>query len=294
MRVPIAFAEGRQDCDRVTDSAYIEVNGVRICYDLGGAGQPVVLVHGSWGDRHNWEPIAPMLKRSFTVLVYDRRGHSQSERPPGPGHITQDVEDLAQLIQQLKLSPAHIVGNSFGGTIALRLATQRQDLVRSLAVHEPPLIGLLSDSGEESEQIRAFHLAGDPILAKLGAGRNEEAAHQFVDEIALGPGSWDALPEAVRQMFVHNAPTYLDEIRDASSMAIDRSQLRAIRCPTLVTFGGRSPSFFSAIARAVAEGIPGAQLRRIARAGHVPQTTNPPDYVKTLARFLRSPKTGDS
>jgi pimeloyl-ACP methyl ester carboxylesterase len=59
------------------------VNGVRIFYELNGTGDALVLVHGSWVSHHSWDPVAPRLADSFRVLTYDRRGHSESERPTG-------------------------------------------------------------------------------------------------------------------------------------------------------------------------------------------------------------------
>ncbi len=63
--------------------AVANVNGVRLFYEVSGAGEvPLVLVHGSWGSHHNWDRVVPGLAESFRVLTYDRRGHSESERPP--------------------------------------------------------------------------------------------------------------------------------------------------------------------------------------------------------------------
>jgi pimeloyl-ACP methyl ester carboxylesterase len=57
------------------------INGVRIFWEqTGERGAPLVLVHGSWGDHHNWDAVVPALARTFRVFTYDRRGHSQSER----------------------------------------------------------------------------------------------------------------------------------------------------------------------------------------------------------------------
>lgn len=57
----------------------IEVNGVRLRYELTGQGDELVLVHGSWDDRHGWNAVTPLLADRFRVLAYDRRGHSESE-----------------------------------------------------------------------------------------------------------------------------------------------------------------------------------------------------------------------
>ena len=130
------------------------INGIRLYWQTTGtAGDPLVLVHGSWGDRRNWAPVVPALSRSFRVLTYDRRGHSRSERPGGQGNVREDVADLAALLDELGQSPAHVVGSSFGGCIVLRLAAARPELFHSLIVHEPPLFGLLTDEPDSRQAL---------------------------------------------------------------------------------------------------------------------------------------------
>ena len=104
--------------------ATAKVNGVRLFYELTGTGAvPLVMVHGSWDSHQDWDLVVPRLTDAFRVLTYDRRGHSQSERPTGQGSVREDVADLAALIKHLELSPAWVVGNSFGASIALRQAS---------------------------------------------------------------------------------------------------------------------------------------------------------------------------
>src|SRR5436309_2627253 len=127
------------------------LNGVDLYFETrGAAGPPVVLVHGSWGDHHNWDAVVPLLARSCRVTTYDRRGHSQSERLAAQGSVRDDARDLAALIEGLGIAPAHVVGNSFGAIVVLDLIIERPDLIASAAVHEPPLIGLLEDDPELS------------------------------------------------------------------------------------------------------------------------------------------------
>lgn len=59
------------------------INGVELCYELSGSGEPLVLVHGSWGDHHNWDPVVSGLAESFRVVADDRRGHSAASVRPG-------------------------------------------------------------------------------------------------------------------------------------------------------------------------------------------------------------------
>ena len=110
-----------------------EVNGIGLYYEFKGSGEPLALVHGSWGDATSWGLVAG-LAESFRVLAYDRRGHSRSERADTPGSVDEDGDDLAALLEALDLAPAHVATNSWGGNIALRLATRRPDVFRSLSV----------------------------------------------------------------------------------------------------------------------------------------------------------------
>ena len=82
-----------------------------------GEGDPLVFVHGGWVDHTTFDGVAGRLARSFSVIRYDRRGHSRSEYGPGPSPRRRDEDDLAELLRALGLGPAHIVATSYGATI---------------------------------------------------------------------------------------------------------------------------------------------------------------------------------
>jgi pimeloyl-ACP methyl ester carboxylesterase len=259
-----------------------EINGARLHWQLTGeAGNPLVLVHGSWGDHHGWDLVVPALAKSFRVLAYDRRGHSLSARPAAQGSVREDVADLAALVEHLDLAPAHVVGNSFGGVIALRLAAERPDLFRSLLVHEPPLLGLLDDPAAR-KQLQAVGERMRAVLDLLARGQMEAGARQFVETIALGPGAWAQL----RDTFVFNAPTFVDEERDPESRTLDLSAVAGFARPVLLTQGERSEPFFSLIVERLARALPTAQRRTLPGSGHVPQVTHPEEYVQLIEPFI--------
>jgi len=249
----------------------------------GERGAPLVLVHGSWGDHHNWDAVVPALARSFRVFTYDRRGHSQSEGLAAQGHIDEDVADLAGLITSNGLAPAHIAGNSFGAAITLKLAAARPDVFASMTVHEPPLIGMLG-------QHPALPIVRERIglvLDMLRAGKHEAGAEQFVETVGLGPGMWARLPPEMRQTFVSNAPTFLDEMNEPESvMAVDLTRLAAFDRPALVTQGDQSPPFFGVILEKIAAALPQARRHTFRGAGHIPHVTHPEDYVKVVGGFI--------
>lgn len=263
------------------------INGVRIRYeDSGTPGAPLLLVHGSWGSHHNWDPVALRLAESFRVITYDRRGHSESERPPGQGSIHEDVADLAALIEHLDLAPACVAGNSWGAIITMRLAIARPDLVRAIACHEPPLIALIADDPEARPVAEATRKRLTAVFDRLAAGDDAGGAELFVETVAMGPGTWAKLPPALQRTFTENGPTYLDESRDPDQQSIDLEQVGKISTPTLISLGGQSPAMFPAIVRIVAAAIPGAERRLFPQAGHLPHVSHPAEYAEAVTRFM--------
>ena len=171
--------------------AIAQANGVNLYYEVHGAGVPVVLVHGSWADATSWDQVIEGLAASFRVLVYDRRGHSRSERLQQQGSMDEDGDDLADLLETLTFAPAHVVTSSRGGNIALRLAARRPELFQSITCHEPPLFSLLEDDPESGVMLSQLAGSLESVGRRIADGDHAGAAKQFVDEVALGPGVWD-------------------------------------------------------------------------------------------------------
>jgi pimeloyl-ACP methyl ester carboxylesterase len=268
--------------------AFITVNGTELYYELSGDGNvPLALVHGSWGDHTNWNPVVGELARSFRVLTYDRRGHSQSARPKTQGSLREDAMDLAALLEALGLGPAHVIGNSGGGAVALWLAAERPEMLRSLAVHEPPLFGLLADDPSTAAALRAVDERMSSVHRLLREGNFRNAARHFVDNVALGPGTWDKLPPGRQEMFVNNAPTFLDELLDPNIAIVDLDALGRFDPPTLLTSGENSPPFFPAVVARIAKAMPTAERMVFGGAAHVPHASHPAEFVAAIAGFVR-------
>jgi len=266
--------------------SFARINDNRLYYELAGeSGDPIVLIHGSWSDSGGWDYLVPLLSDSFKVLRYDRRGHTRSDEPEGWGTIKDDISDLAGLIRQHGLAPAHIVGNSFGGNIALGLAAEDPELINTLIVHEPPAV-LLLDNPENRHILEELDKKMKVVLQKLENGFLREGARYFMENVVFWPGFWDELPEETHQKFVDNANTFLEEQKDPDWMKIDTEALSGFTRPTLLTFGEKSDKFFRIILEKLEEIIPGSKFRELANMGHVPQTTHPQKYADILKSFI--------
>jgi pimeloyl-ACP methyl ester carboxylesterase len=263
-----------------------KINGINIFYELTGTqGSLLVLVHGSWGDHHNWDAVVGELSKTFRVVTYDRRGHSLSERLPGQGYIHEDVLDLIALVEYLKLAPAYIAGNSCGASIVLKAAAKRPDFFQALIIHEPPLFGLLKKNPDMQGLLQNVEGRMNAVLDILRTHDNEAAAKLFIDTLAFGPGAWDQLPPAMRQTFTYNAPTWYDEMQDPDSLQMDLNSLSGYKKPALFSIGDQSPPFFAAVIERLMTAVPHAKRITIEGAGHVPHVTTPEKYVEVVKEF---------
>ncbi|MGW6918728.1 alpha/beta fold hydrolase [Kitasatospora sp. NPDC054939] len=267
--------------------AEIRVNGVSLYYEARGSGPAAVLVHGSWDDADSWARVAPGLAEQATVVAYDRRGHSRSEDTLTQGSVHEDAADLAGLIEGLGLAPAFVCGNSYGALIALRLAAARPDLLRGLAVHEPPGAGLLLADPDLRPIATAVDARIAPVRDLLEAAESAAAAELFVETVAFGPGAWARLPAPVRHTFVRNAPTYLDELRDPDAPDLDLSALGRYAEPALLTQSDDSAPMYGAVLDIIDLALPKAERHLYEGAGHAPHVAQPEEWVRvTLPRIL--------
>jgi pimeloyl-ACP methyl ester carboxylesterase len=264
---------------------FTQVDGARLHYERSGAGEPLVLVHGSWVDCRVWDEVAPLLRRSFEVIVYDRRGHGLSTCPPGQGSVHEDVDDLAALIDLLGVGPAHVAGVSFGASIVLRLTAARPDALRSIAVHEPPLFDLI-ERGTEPRELTELRADLSSVAARLEAGDFEGGARLYFDRVAQSPGGWAGLDPARRRALIEAAPTYLDQYRDPDALRIDLGDLGDFGGPALVTHGDRRPPFFKRMAEMVSAALPAARSKLIPGTAHDPQVTHPDAYTRAIEEFV--------
>ena len=253
------------------------LNGVNLHYEVIGLGEPLLLVHGSWGDHHEYDQVVPALAAHFRVITYDRRGHSASG--PATGSVSDDIADAAALIEHLDLGPTHVFGAcSF---VPLWLTARRPDLVRTAAVHEPASFSLLPDGAREP-------LAAEAVALELiSSQRHEDAARTFFEQVVMGPGGWAFLPPPVRNTFVVNAPTFAEERADPDAATVDLAALAASRVPVLITHGHDGDPVFRAIADHIAAAVPHTTVKELP-GGHAPHITHASAFVTTLLDWLHN------
>ena len=258
----------------------------QIRYDVSGDGDPTVLVHGSLVDRTTWDLVRPGLSSTLRVLAYDRRGHGESVGPPRLRPVRDDAEDLAALLGAVDLYPVHVVAHSYAGAVALRLATDHPEMVRSLALHEPPLIALLGDDPATAPEAERL-LAGTATIRELvRSGSRELAAREIVGAFSTEEGAWDRLRPEAKTNLLRHLDRWYEEIADPEATEPDRAALAELLIPVLLTTGERSPPFLHRTTRALGDRLRNATVRTIPGAGHVPHLTGPDQFIALLHGFL--------
>ena len=264
--------------------ATLHSGGVDLYFDRVGDGPLTVLTHGSWGDGNAWSGVVPKLAEHYEVITWDRRGHSRSD--DGPGGMRQDAVDLCRLIEHIG-GTAHLVGASFGSIVALKALEMRPKLVNKVVVHEPPLLSLLSGQDQWVDELAKIRRQNEIVVEIIGQKRYEDAAEYFVDNVGVGPGAWERLPQPVRDGFSANATTYLGDAPDAfETRAIDWATISDLETPIRLTKGTASPSYNIAVVDQLARKLPGAEVEVIEGAGHIAYRSHPELWSEGVLEFL--------
>ncbi len=113
---------------------YVTVNGLPTYYESAGEGEPVLLLHGGGVTADSWWAQIPALAARYRVYAPERRGHGRTPDVDGPVTTGLMADDTAAFLEVLETGAVHLVGWSAGGTVALRLALRRPDLVRKIVL----------------------------------------------------------------------------------------------------------------------------------------------------------------
>jgi len=116
----------------MSEEKFAEINGIKICYEIKGEGEPLILVHGFGADKEVWIAQFEPLSKHFKVVRFDNRGAGKSDRPDEPYSMEMFADDVAGLMDHLGIDKAHILGWSLGGMIVQTFAIKYPERLRKL------------------------------------------------------------------------------------------------------------------------------------------------------------------
>lgn len=264
-----------------------DLPAARLFYEFHGEeGDPTVLVHGMLGDHRVWHRVAPGLSRSLRVLAYDRRGHGSSTGEPRAHPVRDDATDLALLLEASNVFPVHLVCHSYGGAVALRLAADRPELVRSVLVHEPPFVGALRDDPATAPEGEYLLDSLHAIAGRVRSGDPDGATRAVVGTFNLEADAFERMAPDARAAAVASAPRWAEELEDPAALGPDLATLSELPVPVLLSYGEESPGFAHRVADAVGRVMRNAEILPLPQAGHAPHVAQPDRFVAIVQGFL--------
>ncbi len=262
--VPTGWTEG-----------YVMANGIRIHYwRTGGAKPPMVLAHGSSDDGLCWTHFAKEFEGQYDIILYDARGHGRSDPPTPYDPPDAQADDLAGLIQALKLDKPVVMGHSMGSAAAAWFAAKYPQVPKAVVLEDPFLGPRRNLSGANPEERRA------QILARNNMTEAALVAECMKNTPQWGQSECETWAPSKR---MHHPNTVMGSaaMRPAMSELFPR-----ITAPTLI-LKADTPQAGRATEKETAALLAKGKLVYIAGAGHNVRRDRKAETIATLRDFLK-------
>ncbi|HVA60189.1 MAG TPA: alpha/beta fold hydrolase [Mycobacteriales bacterium] len=272
---------------------HVSIHGHDLGFRRAGEGPAVLLIHGIAGSSRAWRHVMPELARNYTVIAPDLTGHGESAKPLGDYSLGAFASGLRDFLGVLGVERASLVGQSFGGGVAMQLAYQHPECCERL---------VLVDSGGLGRQVswmlRLFAMPGTeylmPLLfSALIRERGDRISRQLhargIRPARIGEmwRAYHSLTETESQRsFIRTLRSVIDPGGQTVS-ALDRLYLAA-GLPTLIVWGDRDTIIPVKHAHAAHEAIPGSRLEILEGVGHFPHVEAPGRFLDVLVDFFRT------
>jgi 3-oxoadipate enol-lactonase len=242
---------------------------MRLYREVRGDGPPLLLLHAGGLDGRMYGPLAERLEDRYMLVIPEQRGHGRTPMPP---ETFTPAEDTIAVLDELGIDRVPVVGNSFGGRVALQLATLVPERVSALVMLASALPGF-----EPGPELKA-------VWEEEEALWEEGDLDGLVD---LNVRAWVRDP-AITDLFADMARTACELQRDVEedterALPVD---LAAIAVPTLAVSGGRDFPDFAVLADRIAAEVPGAERAEVADAGHMIALERPDATAELIVGFL--------
>lgn len=251
------------------------INGVKLYYEVHGEGVPVVFTHGFAGTTWMWHQQVLVLSEKYKLVVWDMRGHGQSESPPSAGQYSIDivVDDLYHLLHSLNVERAVIGGLSMGGYLSLRFYMSHPEMVMGL---------ILMDTGPGYRN--ATHMAEWNKDVERRAKLLDHGIKAFASDL----GTTILNTYTPQNLMLKQNPVGLAHMARNVMAQHDTaviSVLGDIKVPVLILVGDRDTPFLRS-SEYMAKAIPNAEYVVIPSAGHSSNIDNADAFNKAVLDFL--------
>ncbi len=258
--------------------------GVETYWTSFGQGpRAALMIHCSLGSSSGWGKLAKHLSGALTMTAFDLPGHGRSDDWDAQGDFQTRCLDIAASFPD---DAWDVIGHSFGATVALRLAVERPDLVRSLILIEPVFFAVAHQ--DRPEVGAALDARMMDFTSAIVAGDFETAVREFTS--IWGDGTpWAAIPQEQRHLLTRQIPLIEaggDALSKDTAGLLVGDALARISAPVLLIEGSQSPAIIRTIHDGLAARIPDSKRSVIMGAGHMVPITHADQVSAEVLRFL--------
>jgi pimeloyl-ACP methyl ester carboxylesterase len=240
----------------------------------------VLMIHSGGFTSRQWRKLGDQLAPQYRVLAPDLLGYGSEPWPIGkPFHFHQDVAYLERLLDE----PAHVVGHSYGGLIAMQLALAAPERVLSLSLYEPVAFGVLD---EPADQAARDSIAQLRTYTPDATGVDEVWLASFVDWWN-GEGAWHKLGEDTKRAFRAVGWKLSQEVASLVADRTDSARYASITVPTLLLGGARSQPAERRVLDKLVAVLPNAKLHVFPDLGHMGPITHAALVNTAIVEHLR-------
>ncbi|MBV9942238.1 MAG: alpha/beta hydrolase [Solirubrobacterales bacterium] len=244
-----------------------------------GAGRPVVFLHSGVGSAGEWKQVFSLWPQGYRLIAIEAYREGTGPGVAGRRSLDDYADQVYAVAQHVGVA-VWLVGFSWGGATALRVATAAPEVVDSLSVIEPEAYALLRNQDADAyAQICGLR---DRWRTQARAGRWREAFEEFID-FYNGPGSFARWPAPRREAFLavqQSRGDLWDVLFDDSRLTLDG--LARVAAPVHVVEGSQTSAVDHAICELVRRHVPYAQHTLIDGSGHMMPLTHPESLTRAL------------
>ena len=250
-----------------------------------GSGPTVVLLHSSGSSGRQWEALSTRMRARYRVVTVDVHGHGTT--PEWPSDRPLRLEDDMALTAPLfgAAGPIHLVGHSYGGVLALKLALKHSSHVASVAVFEPVWLRLLVDFNPRERAALSITRAAQSICEWHAQGQPMRAAERFVD-FWSGPGTWSAMPPKAQTAVACRVPAVLGHFGAIFADSTRQTDLARLKMPVLCVTGTKTTEVARRIGELMQHWMPHATFEELSGAGHMGPITHADAFAARIERFI--------
>ena len=263
------------------------VRGVPFRYVDLGRGTPVVFVHGMVCDHRVWNAQLQAVSTRARCIAYDQRYFGVNDWPKGGPQYSVEThaDDLASFVEEVVQCPAHIVGHSYGGGVALALAVAKPDWVKSLCLYEPVGLPSAISDPEHLATIANERSGMAPVADAAAKGELVAAVKQAVEYIEGIPGSFNSLPREVQQAILENAHT-LEQHLSAPPSKVTCANLHEVSAPVTLLWGADTRPYFAIFANAIGQCLVNVEVVVLPGVRHLAPLQDPDLLAREVLAHL--------